>query len=1054
PFGVVQPKCTLCGDCTSGCNVGAKNTTLMNYLPDAHAHGAELFTGARVSHVERNGAGWRVLFTAAGATQCQSVSADIVILGAGSLGSTEILLRSRAEGLALSGRLGRGFSGNGDMVALGYDSHWREGEAGDAWPNINGVGVGTNRVAAEDLPGPCITGVIDMRHADRDVGHGLVIEEGVIPGALAPLLAGPLFFADAQRSDYFAYGIEDGRSRLQEAGRMGQALQADPGQMTAWAYKGPVARTQSYLVMSVDDAQGELRLENDRLRIHWPGAGAAPVYARDNAWIRAANEAVRGQLTGNPLWTEPLGERLITVHPVGGCALGDDATRGVVNHKCQVFSGREGTAVHEGLYVVDGAVMPGAVGVNPLLTITSVAERACQLLADDRGWTIDLSLQPRQALSLPAASASSRAAGVAASLPGDIGDWVKALLAHLENDAIDLAALVLQDIIERYPELLSPRLRFSETMSGWISTQAVVARPDDSQRLQTDYANAAAWGRAQGQAMRCDLTVQIDDLQKLTADPAHLASITGTVSCPALSDRPMAIESGTWQFLRMEADRPEAWTMRYALTLRRAEQTGAGVLHLSGFKRLHQQEGSSWWGDVTTLFTRVHEGDSSQGRLVAQGVLTLGLEDLLKQSSTVELQRGEGWLSEAVWRFPAAADAIKRAYLARFAGAFARDLFNAYGGMLACLNDFPLAQEPHRPRRPLVAPAPQSTLVPLADGFSIRLTRYQGGSKGPVILAPGFSVKASSFAADTVEQNLVEFLCAQGYDTWLFDYRASSDSGSPLKPYSIDDVAALDWPAAVDFVRQAAQVDDVQAIAHCVGSMSLLMALLRGMRGVRSVISSQLTLHPVTNWMNDLKADMNLVRVADEISWLHHAVDLVPGREGGDADHDHELSAVAWQVPVPAGEGCKNPVCKRVFAFFGPSYTHGQLNHWTHVALREMFSPVALAPMDHLQRIMRAGQVVDHDGRDTYMQPGQVARLSLPISFVAGARNELFFPETSARTYRWVCAHNGAQPYTWHQFDDYAHMDLFIGRRAAQDIYPYLLQELVRGDTLASAGRA
>ncbi|HJV70263.1 GMC family oxidoreductase N-terminal domain-containing protein, partial [Ideonella sp.] len=47
PFGVVQPKCTLCGDCTSGCNVGAKNTTLMNYLPDAHAHGAELFTGAR-----------------------------------------------------------------------------------------------------------------------------------------------------------------------------------------------------------------------------------------------------------------------------------------------------------------------------------------------------------------------------------------------------------------------------------------------------------------------------------------------------------------------------------------------------------------------------------------------------------------------------------------------------------------------------------------------------------------------------------------------------------------------------------------------------------------------------------------------------------------------------------------------------------------------------------------------------------------------------------------------------------------------------------------------
>lgn len=46
--GVFQPKCTLCGDCCSGCNVGAKNTTQMTYLPDAAAFGAEIYCGARV----------------------------------------------------------------------------------------------------------------------------------------------------------------------------------------------------------------------------------------------------------------------------------------------------------------------------------------------------------------------------------------------------------------------------------------------------------------------------------------------------------------------------------------------------------------------------------------------------------------------------------------------------------------------------------------------------------------------------------------------------------------------------------------------------------------------------------------------------------------------------------------------------------------------------------------------------------------------------------------------------------------------------------------------
>ena len=46
----------------------------------------------------------------------------VVVLAAGPLGSTEILLRSRELGLPVSDRLGHGFSGNGDVLAFAYDT--------------------------------------------------------------------------------------------------------------------------------------------------------------------------------------------------------------------------------------------------------------------------------------------------------------------------------------------------------------------------------------------------------------------------------------------------------------------------------------------------------------------------------------------------------------------------------------------------------------------------------------------------------------------------------------------------------------------------------------------------------------------------------------------------------------------------------------------------------------------------------------------------------------------------------------------------------------------
>ena len=135
--GVMQPACVQCGDCCGGCNVGAKTTVANTYLADAKAFGAEIFTEGRVrSLAKEDGGGWRIaLRRPAGARSGwtdASVHAGIVVVAAGTLGSTEILLRSRDSGLALSDRLGTGVTSNGDAIAIAYNNDMA----------VNGVGVG------------------------------------------------------------------------------------------------------------------------------------------------------------------------------------------------------------------------------------------------------------------------------------------------------------------------------------------------------------------------------------------------------------------------------------------------------------------------------------------------------------------------------------------------------------------------------------------------------------------------------------------------------------------------------------------------------------------------------------------------------------------------------------------------------------------------------------------------------------------------------------------------------------------------------------------------
>lgn len=121
--GVEQLPCNHCGDCVWGCNNKAKNTTLMNYLPDACNHGAQIFCQAQVRHLERDGDGWIVRFQYLDSAQGRHVRALHRPWG------DSLWRYQRTEGQHPGAMVGNPFGRRPELPATG--AQWLcEGEAG------------------------------------------------------------------------------------------------------------------------------------------------------------------------------------------------------------------------------------------------------------------------------------------------------------------------------------------------------------------------------------------------------------------------------------------------------------------------------------------------------------------------------------------------------------------------------------------------------------------------------------------------------------------------------------------------------------------------------------------------------------------------------------------------------------------------------------------------------------------------------------------------------------------------------------------------------------
>jgi hypothetical protein len=432
---------------TTGVNDGSKSSTLVNYLADAWNWGAEIFCESEVRYIKKhpdpNEEGYLVFFAWHGSKRgvfLNNLYEDLlwvhakkcVFLGAGSIGTTEILLRSKALGLKMSDRVGLGMSGNGDMLAFGYNTNEEINAIGRSYPSpYNPIG-------------PTITGVIDRRKHNENALDGFVIEEGAIPKALAPLFQTMLELMPGKE-------YAKGGSLL---AKVQHAVASQGSRFLGPYYKnGSIERTQIYLVMSHDSNQAILTLKDDKPVLEFVGVGRSEHVKYLNNVLKDATEAVGGTFIQSPFYAV-LGKQEITVHPIGGACMSNDGTgsSGVTNHFGEVFSG-PGTATHQGLVVTDGAVIPTALGVNPFATITALAERSVEHAAAAPNIDAEIDFTTKNHV---------------LNLFGEPGQYDDFDECHKLRRADTARLAKAQSVIERTREAKANGFGFSEVMSGYI----------------------------------------------------------------------------------------------------------------------------------------------------------------------------------------------------------------------------------------------------------------------------------------------------------------------------------------------------------------------------------------------------------------------------------------------------------------------------------------------------------------------------------------------------------------------------------------------------------
>jgi cholesterol oxidase len=337
-FGGAGPRrttCTECGACMTGCRTGAKNMLTENYLYLAERAGARIMPMTTVTAVQPQQGGFSLEVKRTGSPRRQrhTLTAEQVVFAAGTYGTQKLLHTMKAAGRLprLSTRLG--------------------------------VLTRTNSEA--------IIGAARQRYRGEDYSRGVAITSSFYPDEdthIEPTRYGP----GSNAMGSLATLLVDGGGRTPRWAKFLGQVAARPWELPkVFNLRHWSERTVIALVMQSRDNSVTVRARRGLLG--W-GLRSARGHGEPNpVWIPVAHQATRmlaEEIGGSAFggWLD-LFNIPITAHFLGGCAIGDSPSTGVIDPYHRVHG-------YEGLHIVDGSAISANPGVNPSLTITAQAERA------------------------------------------------------------------------------------------------------------------------------------------------------------------------------------------------------------------------------------------------------------------------------------------------------------------------------------------------------------------------------------------------------------------------------------------------------------------------------------------------------------------------------------------------------------------------------------------------------------------------------------------------------------------------------------------------------